>query len=87
MSRNEWVTPHDADPITATINPRQNDGRPDRFPNRQGKRIRTPIAPANILRLPAAGSKECDNTYFMGYAATLRARQETASAQVQLSQL
>ncbi len=82
MSRNEWVTPHDADPITATINPEQNDGRPDQCPNCQGKRIRTPIAPANILRLPAAGSKECDSTYFMRYAATLRARQETPPARV-----
>jgi hypothetical protein len=47
-----------------------------RFRSRQGKQIRNPIAPANILRLPAAGSKECNDTYFFGHAATLRARQE-----------
>ena len=46
-----------------------------RFRTRQGKQIRNPVAPANILRLPAAGSKECNDTYFIGHAATLRARQ------------
>jgi len=47
-----------------------------RFRSRQGKQIRNPIAPANILRLPAAGCKGCNDTYFIGPSATLRLRQE-----------
>jgi len=76
MSRNEWVTPKCGPHYRNTQIQQKMMADSIRFRSRQGKQIRNPIAPANILRLPATGSKECNDTYFVGHAAALRARQE-----------
>ena len=76
MSRNEWVTRGRGPHYRNTQTPPTMMADPIGFRSRQGKQIRNPTAPASILRLPAAGSKECNDTYFIDHAATLRVRQE-----------
>ena len=75
MSRNEWVTRT----IRTPLPQRQTQGKmmadSIEFQSRQGKQIRNPVASANILRLPAAGSKEWNNLYFVDNAVRLGARQ------------